>query len=492
MRQLTFGLFLLLAIAIFWPLFPNVWYPVHDTTSIARAYLLADSLRHGQIPALWAFPIQYPLFHFYAPLFTYLSLGVKALSGSYFLGIKLVLFATCLIGTLGMYRLASRWGRVAGLLSATAFALLPYAAVNLYVRGAYAEYLSLNLLPWVFWAWSDITVKRRQLFAGIITTLFLLSHNLIPLITFPFLLVWIIIHRPSTIVHYLLPTFVTLGLGAFYLLPLFFERQFVVADAVATTTDYARHFVAPSQLWNSLWGFGGSAPGLEDGMSFKLGKLHLIMAALGLVALFRSRSRRDWFIPLALFGALFMTTSASQFLWRSLPFLPLVQFPWRFLTLAGFFLSLLAGYAAIILPRSLRLPYMLLAISCLLFLNLKLFRPQSTFPTNLYQFTSSEYLSTIPLIIPEYQPVWLALDNPTYPDYRIIATPYYPTWRVMLDGQSVPTFPSPEGYLAFTNPAGSSNYYAYQSHTPLEQIGNIISLLSALSIVIYAVYVQKT
>lgn len=466
---------------MFFPLLSNSWYSMHDTTSVIRAYLLAQTVSSGQIPPIWSSAINYPLFHFYAPLFTYISAILGTILNSYFWGVKVTLVITCVLGCVGMYKLMRHHGRAAALLSTFAFALLPYAAVNLFVRGAFAEYLAMNLLPWLFWAWTDLSTIRKQITAAVITTAFILSHNLIPFITIPFLLIYLLVNR--SFITVLRPLIISLALSAFFILPLIFERHFVVADSVAVTTDYSLHFVAPTQLWNSLWGFGGSAPGLNDGMSFKLGKVQLILALIGALAYFW---RGRWYFPLTFIFASFMTTEYSRFLWQHIPYLPIVQFPWRYLTVAGFFLSILAGYSATTVPKKFRYGYLLLAVIILIVINLKLFRPQQTFPADLSTFTSPSYLQTIPHIIPEYSPVWLHQTNPpTHSDSTVIPVPYYPTWRVILDNHKVTSYPSVDGKLAFANPTNSSNYLFYQSHTTLETVANIISLIAVILVIYY-------
>lgn len=483
-------LFATLSILIFRPLLGNVWYPVHDTSVVARAYLLEHTLFSGQIPALWSAELNggqgYPLFHFYAPLMTYLSLLVKTITGSYFVGIKLVLILFSVLSALGMYLLTH------SLLSATAYLLLPYAAVNLYVRGAYAEYLAMALLPWVFYVWQNLSTLRRQLTAALITTLFLLSHNLIPLITFPFLIVWVLLHHRLRLKILILPLILTLALSAFYLLPLLFERSFVQADTVAKTTDYTLHFVSPSQLWNSTWGYGGSTQGLEDGLSFKIGKLHLLLALVGTWALVKQKSRLGLFFLVSASFSILMTTSYSAFIWQSIPLLPMVQFPWRFLALISFFVSVLAGYSLTLIKNKLLNNLSLLTIlGALLFLNLKYFTPQTTFAPELSAYTTDSYLATIPLIVPEYTPSWVSHQNPSVPDSTILPYLYYPTWEVKLNSQVVKTYPSIDGHLAFYNPTHSSNFTLRQSHTLLENLASTISLITALTLLFYYLFLKN-
>jgi hypothetical protein len=495
MRKLVFLLFICLTYLIFRPIIGDVWYSVHDTTSIARAYLLEQTLQSGQVPAIWSSLLSegrgYPLFHFYAPLMTYASLLVKSITLSYFMGVKAVLIVSSLTGMVGMYLLTRPWGRPAGIISAISFALLPYAALDLYVRGAFSEYLALNLLPWVFYCWQDLLASRRQLIAALITTLFILSHNLIPLITFPFLLVWVLIHHLSNLKWIILPTIITLLLSGFYVLPLLFERHFVLADTIALTTSYANHFVSPSQLWNSTWGFGGSGQGIEDGMSFKVGKIQLILAGLAALAILIKRQKIMLFFVGSALLAAFMATPYSSFIWQSLGFLALVQFPWRFLVLVGFFVSILSGYSlTIILNPFLRSIFVLLVIGGLLYINLKLFAPQITFPADQSIYTSDSYLSTLPSIIPEYHPAWQDTNNSTLEDTTVLPYYYYPTWRVEVEGQPVSTYPSAGGMLAFANPNHSNNYTAVQSHTLLEKISSLISLLTLLALLLYYPYLK--
>ncbi|MFH1244570.1 MAG: 6-pyruvoyl-tetrahydropterin synthase-related protein [bacterium] len=479
-----YSLFIILALLIFRPLLGTVWYPMHDTTHLARLYLMEGTIRGGQFPPIWATGINqglgYPLFHFYAPLFYYLALLVKLVTGSYFTAVKVVLFSSSVLGMLGMYTLMKKWGRGVAFFSSLAFGTLPYMAVNLYVRGAYAETLALSLLPWLFYAWQNLGSHQRQIMTAIITTLFILSHNLIPLITFPFLLIWILFHHHHHLKALILPILATITLSSFYLLPLIFERNFVQADSIAKTTNYSLHYVAPSQLWNSTWGYGGSAMGLEDGMSFKLGKI-VVLLSLGSLLLLRKR-----YIQLLVTSALltiFMTTPYSQFIWDHLALLQVIQFPWRYLGLVGFFLSSLAGLSfTLIKNKFARNSCLLLAVCCLLLTNLKLFAPQSTFPADLSRYTSSSYLETLPQIIPEFAPRWLSNPLPA----SSLDRAYYPTWKVIVDGKLVPTRPSVSGLLSYPNPTQSTNIQLIQSHTNLERFSYALTILTLITLIIYA------
>jgi len=493
MRKAILGLFIVITFLIFKPLLSSSWYPMHDSTHIARVYLLEKTIKSGQIPAIWASDIGdgagYPLFHFYAPLVYYLSLFGKLLTGSYFVGIKIVLILATVVSLSGMYLLTRKWGRSAGIVASISYVLLPYAAINIYVRGAFAEYLAMSLLPWVFYVWTDLESRKKQVIATVITSLFLLSHNLMPLITAPFLLVWIILNKPKKYTKWFLPLIVTFTLSAFYLLPVLFERSFVMADSVARTTNYALHFVSPAQLWNSMWGYGGSGLGLEDGMSFKIGKIQLILAIIATVLIILRKNLKLLFCVMAGIGAYFMTTQYSVMIWQSIGTLSIVQFPWRFLALGGFFVSMLAGYSTTLVSSKVwQFIITTSVVLALLFFNLKYFIPQTTFPSNQQNYTNQSYINSLPNIIPEYQPSWSHITNAILPEYTILPQLYYPTWQVTLDSRRISAFPI-NGYLAFSNPTQSTDYSIKQVHTNLEYIAHILSL-SSLIFLIY-VYGKK-
>ena len=117
-----------------------------------------------------------------------------------------------------------------------------------------------------------------------------------------------------------------------------------VAGQIGGGADFKDHFVYLDQLWASPWGFGGSAPGRLDGMSFMLGKLHLVIIPLSLLILFLTRKIYPFLIAyLILFISLFLTANFSSPLWNLWPGSAFIQYPWRFLLFATLASSFLAG-----------------------------------------------------------------------------------------------------------------------------------------------------
>lgn len=484
-----------LSLLVLWPIRQTgAWYPMHDSTHVIRLLLMRSSVLSGQVPPIWADSINvglgYPLFQFYAPLFHTLGTLSSFLVFPLTSAIKLIILASIFTGIFGVMSFAKRWGKLAAVVAGVAFAMAPYAAINIYVRGAFSEYLSIALLPWVLLTTEKITSVRKMIIAAITLSLFVLSHNLIPILALPMILIWIFYsNRPNlklvsgTIIFSLL-------LSSWFVLPLLFERGFTQVDKIARTTNYSLHFVQPWQLWNSTWGFGGSAPGPEDGMSFKLGKVQIVLGLVGVIFAFLQKKKSLRLLALFLFTSIFLATPFSQFIWDSSTILQITQFPWRSLGIVTILLAIFAGFTVSRVPnRFLRSLTAGVVIIMLIFLNYKYFAPQSITSTALDQSNISQAdIPDIARIVPEYSPSWLSIKNPEIEGSTIIPRAYYPTWVVKLDGEKVPTYPSVDGKLSFYNLANSTNYTFYQSHTSLEIFALVVSLITL--IIVSKLYVK--
>lgn len=351
----------------------NPWYfTMHDFQHVARLFLLDNGIHQGYLFPRWVdllgFNFGYPLFNFYPPLIYYVSEVFRLLGASYIWSIKAMIILGYSVGAVGMYLLGlkvypERSRRIASLVSTTLFTFFTYHATLVYVRGAFAEFWGMNVLPFSFLSLELLrenpTIKRSVFFAATLAAL-ILSHVFV---AFPFILFSIIYYLISIIytkkkIRFTLFTFLGgllgLGLSAFYWLPSMLERKFTLVDSILTKelASYAVHFVQPMQLWQSTWGFGGSGPGLTDAMSFQLGKIHIGLAVLSfaLFILLAVKKKLNnayqirYTVYLSMFLlSLFMTTEYSKFVWDFVTPLQYLQFPWRFLTFAGVFIAVLGG-----------------------------------------------------------------------------------------------------------------------------------------------------
>lgn len=414
-------LFILLIITVpaFLALLNLQYFSMHDDQHIARLYLLFEGLKQGQIFPRWVdmlgFGFGYPLYNFYPPLIYYVSAGFHVLGFSLILSIKLMIITGFIFAALGSYLLIKEMvGKLPGLLGATVYTYFFYHAENAYVRGAFAEFFSMAILPFVFLGAYKIskqfTLSSVLLFA-ISYALLILTH---PLIAFPCLIfigayfIYSFLftkHKVRLITFFSIAGLIALGLSAFFWMPSMTERKFTLVDQILTKelANYKDHYIYPQQLWYSPWGYGGSVKGTGDGMTFQLGKVNILFILgsmiLGIAYILKKKEHEkinDFYIYLLLFfGSLFLTTSYSSFVWNYVQFLSYMQFPWRMLTFTGLFISVVIGFGAyffyeVILKNRRFIKYkkiilsvmIILSIGLIVFKYAKYFYPQRYINTN--------------------------------------------------------------------------------------------------------------
>lgn len=379
MKKLSLMIALILLIPTIKPLLRPGFFTMHDDQQIVRLAQMDQALKSGQFPVRWVadlgFGYGYPLFNFYPPLVYYLGeIFYLFLGISYIQAMKLV-FATSFVGAaLSMYLWANHhWGQVPAVVAALFYSYAPYRAVDAYVRGALAEAFSFVWLPLILLAMDRLAeikendFRRKPALWMILLSLsyagLMITHNLIVL---PFTLLmfgyWLLkllsVKRNSFVVYTAKLTVsgvLAIALSAFFWVPALAEMQFTLVDTIllAERYDHSLHYVEPFQLWNSLWGYGGSTAGVLDGFSLKIGKLHLVVVGFVLiinVLMYLSkvdylREKRNLLfscISLFFFSA-WMTTAYSSLIWDYFSPIQFLQFPWRFLTFTTLFSSFIAA-----------------------------------------------------------------------------------------------------------------------------------------------------
>ena len=563
-------LILLLIAPTLFPLFHPGFFVMHDDQQVVRLFALDTALSGGQFPVRWVshlgFGYGYPLFIFYPPLVYYLGeIYHLLLQASFIVSIKLV-FATALIASaLAMYFWAKhQFGRASGVTAALFYTYVPYKAVDAYVRGALAELFSFVWLPLILLGIDRLFSPKSThplrwcLLVSLSSAALVLTH---PLIALPFALLLLLyllfkllftlskgvrpLRRPLLLVIGSL-ALATL-LSASFWLPSLAEKRFTLVDQILLTEKYtySQHFVYLGQLWNSIWGYGGSTAGTLDGISFKIGKLHLVLAlfslVLSLVHLYRRRlysaAAAALTASILLSVAALLTTNYTAFVWDRFQPLQYLQFPWRFLTFTALFASFLAG-SFIYFVRKLAGPVpafgiSLIAITLLFPPNLKLFRPQQYLDVTTPHYTSDEFAKwTISKTSFEFVPqgvatragengvTQLALDRDQiatsaikpsatatakiltdYPHLKTVAvsaiqntnftfnTFNFPGWQARVDGTRVNINDNnPLKLVTVPVPSGDHTVTLEFTNTRVRSVANLLSLLGLFMIILLLLY----
>jgi len=511
------------------------YFPMHDDMQAMRVLQLNKCLRDGQIPCRWVpdmgYGYGYPQFNYYSPLPYYVMEGFHLLGFSILDSVKIGFILSFLLSAVTMFFLGkSLWGNWGGLVSSVFYTYAPYRAMDVYNRGAAGELWSLVFFPLIFWAIYKIFKEERRIYLvwlAVAAGGLLLAHNISSMIFLPFVACWslllLFIYKKWSVVPKLLLAAVWgIGLAAFFVLPMIFERKFVHTETLLMGYfNYLAHFVSWRQLFfSSHWGYSSSILGPNDDVSFSLGLLHWLLTPLAVIlAFWKRKDRKSLLIILFLFGggllATFMTHLRSSFIWNNLSVLAWLQFPWRFLVITIFLFSLLAGGVIKFASQKkalLSLPLIFLVI----FLNAGFFRPARWYDlTDQEKFSGELWEKQLTISIFDYLPIFAKMP----PDKKAPEEPifiegkgevisyqkgtswqkgeieisekatlrlpffYFPGWEVYVDDQKTDfSYDNFLGLVTFSLSEGKHQIYARLNDTPIRKTSNIVSTISILAL----------
>lgn len=316
----------------------------HDMTQFARIEEFTASIRALQIPPVYAknmnFGLGYPMFLFYAP--------VAYVTGSLIHLTKLptvdsvgtTFFALWLVGMSGMFAFikAKTKDSYAGLISALLYASSPWWASEIFVRGNLATSAFLAFAPWSLW--SVFSYKKYPTRSLVMIMLTMLSHNALSIIFIPIVLAYSFFVSRKDRMQRIIFVSASILSSSWFWIPAIIQMPSTYTQEVATMIKYFDHFLCLDQIWSAgFWGYGGSLKGCADGMSFMIGKIQILVFALGaMLALWKYKTKNlIYFEILTVLWLVYMTLPDSQFLWSIISPIHAMQFPWRFLAIVLIF-----------------------------------------------------------------------------------------------------------------------------------------------------------
>ncbi|MEK9207338.1 MAG: glycosyltransferase family 39 protein [Patescibacteria group bacterium] len=363
------NLFLILAILIcvfaVSALFHPGFFPIHDDEQIARLHELNYDLVSLHIPPRLSqnlgFGYDYPFFNFYPSFAYYFAEIFKLIGFSFILSTKIMIGAGFLLSAVFMYLFSKEYfGKLGGLVSAALYVYAPYHSVDVYVRGAFPESWSFVFIPAIFWSlyrlYKNPSVGNLLLF-GLFGASLMLTHNLIALMSVPFIGIYFLYllyeskNKKNLIFAAGIGGVIAFLISSYFSLPAILENKYTMVNLLTQQlANYNLHFVSLRQFINSPWGYGGSILGPNDGFSLEVGKIHLILVTLAVTLFvyntYKKKSKSLVLIPFFLLFVLsiFLQSYYSKPVWDALKALSYIQFPWRFMLFAVFSSSFIAGY----------------------------------------------------------------------------------------------------------------------------------------------------
>jgi len=341
------------------------FFTMQDDLQAFRIQQMDKCFDDFQIPCRWVpdagYGYGYPQFNYYPPSVYYVGALLHRIGFQYIDAVKILFVLGYIASALAMFVLVnSLLGSWPAFVSSILYTYVPYKAVEVYVRGAMSEFWAFTFFPIILWAIYMLIKtekKKYMIWFSISLGLLLTTHNLMSLIFAPIAILWAIfwlitekkIRQWSRL---LWSGLLGIGLASFFTLPVIFEKQFVhVESMLGGYFDYRAHFVNLYKLFISReWGYGSSGfP--DEKLNLSVGLIQWLIGLIaGILAIknykkFPKLSFLSLLLCLFTLFTLFMIHMKSSFIWAKLPILWWMQFPWRYLSISIFLLSLLGGLA---------------------------------------------------------------------------------------------------------------------------------------------------
>jgi len=379
------------------------------------------------------------------------------------------------------------------------------------------------------------------------------THTLMTMVFVPIAVVWAVywlyqywVENPKKSLRPIGPTarrvmwggVLGFGLAAFFILPVIFEKKFVHTESLLSGYfDYRQHFVNLYKLFISReWGYGSSGFPNEK-LNLSLGIVQWVtgLVILPVLAIFNFRKNKK--VSLFAFGLIFLTLLSifmihmkSSFIWALIPPLWYLQFPWRFLAVCIFLLCVLSGFAVYFAGRFKYVLGIVLVVASFV-LTISFYTPKSWLNiTDIDKFSGISWEKQLTISIFDYLPVYGVLPPwskaPEFPEVLIgdakfseykkgsdfqtgtvevskdslIRVPLFdfPGMVVKVDGSQVSHVNDNcsgerycRGLITFSVPSGKHSIEIKLSDTPIRKIGNTLTLLSFLAVILLAISFKR-
>lgn len=541
-KFIWFVLIIIFIIPTIWNLLKPGYFPMQDDLQAFRVQQLDKCLEDFQIPCRWipdaGYGYGYPQFNYYPPLPYYVGAFLHRVGFQYIDSVKILFVAGYIFSALVMFVLVStllnNWS---GFVAALLYSYIPYKAVEVYVRGALSEFWAQIFFPLIFYFIYKLVKTGKLKFVillGMSIALLAITHTLMTMIFAPVAIIWTVFwlynEKWKNFHKIILGGLLGIGLSAFFLLPVVFERQFVhIESMLSGYFDYRAHFVSLYKLFISReWGYGSSGFPNEK-LNLSLGvtqwAIGIITAIIAVINL--KKDSRNSKLVLILCGmtlfSIFMMHMKSSFIWTQLPFLWYMQFPWRFLAISIFLLCLLSGYFINYLGK-LKYVVGIIVILISFYLSISFFVPKDWFYiTDIDKFSGVSWQKQMTISIFDYLPIYAILppinEAPSIPevldgkaefkDYKkgsnfqkgeiivledsTIRLPLFdfPGMQVKIDGKKIDHYNNDcreekfcYGLITFKLVKGEYKIETRLTDTPIRKIGNYISLTSIIILIL--------
>lgn len=494
-----------------------------------------DTLKEGNIIPRWGGSLcsgyGCPDFIFMYSLPYYLVSIFHFIGFSFINSVKLLIITTFVLSGIGMYKLLEKeLGDKAAFVAGIIYLFSPYHLVDTHFRIDVAELCTFAILPYVILLLKKYIEKNsfRSFIPIVFSLVFLvMSHQSLALISLPFIFLYscILIIKKSgvSLARFALgnlPFVAAFLVSSFYWLPIIYESRFLEIGRQQHVS-----FATINELLFSPWKFGFLFQGPIGQLSYLIGYVQLLILFLitFLVIIkkkFKYKSLTAFLLMLTYFF-IFMMTSYSSLLWKSIPFLSYIQLATRVLVFVNFLIAICAA----ILIKNLNKNWLVIAITGLAILSTILnWGNRASIRLDDHALRNGIQRGS-PGVADLTKPVWVKGDIPkpqfsrievikgtaiveplsiltTKHTYYVIAktntvlkenTFFFPGWKVFANNKPVKIeyensdFP---GIITFGLPRGIYKINVVFQNSPIRNIGDSISIITIIVICIGFIYLK--
>lgn len=406
----------------------------HDTLfHLSRIEGLAQSFQSGKL-----FPDIYPLKNdgfgyasalFYCDFFLVPAALMYNAGCGVALCYKVTIFLATLISSWSMAMLLhqTKHSVMTSLLASALYLFCNYRITDVYVRGALGEVIALAFIPFILLGAYELFVEKtpkiRTLVIGF--TGVALSHNLSLLLSCTGFAVLLLVHLKSMNkqrwIALMKAAMISIGLSAWFLFPMLEQTAFqkYYLHYYAANSDLTSHAMMGWQylINQTVFGVSSNQLGPNEAMVVTPGLFLLFLPVLLLFDVQEKNNRDQFILTCCLVGYGFAFLVSDIFPWEHMSIFRIMQFPWRFMTLACPLLTLASAHALQKIKASGFSKMILLTIICVN--AIFLLKPACDRPLVIQNNTTYEELLSGSIIDPYYA-------NTSYNRIEVAGADYLP------------------------------------------------------------------
>ncbi len=531
----AFVIAVIISIPLLLPFFQEGYFTTHDGEwAVVRAADMYREIKDMQIPPRYSGVLNhgygYPLFNFAYPFPYYLTTVLHVIHFGFINSIKILFIASMVFSAYFIFCASKAlWkSTYAGFISMFLFVFLPYRFVDLYVRGSLGESVAFILFPLIAWGmvkqYEKPFSKIPLLISAFSYGALVLTHNIMFLYFSMAMVITIaalfVSGKNKSAVSLILTMVFGIILSCYFWLPALIEKNNVLFAKIPIAVR-DNFFVSIQQFILPSWGYG--SPSQKDGFTYQLGITQLIAYIVGIITLIiifvKNKKKKttvsfrlSLFFSILILIFIFFLFPPSNFLWKIIPIMKDITFPWTMLGIIGFLVSLGAGYLGTI-PK---LRYLVMGISLAgVFFVLPYTKPISFTTRDDSYYSTNDATTTASF---EFMPLWVKQFPTNWPKEKVFLingngnishvvfnsknisfqssmnhpgtvrfnTIYYPGWTIWVNGKSVPiSYNNSQGLMEIPLGSGSSTIQAKFTETPLRMTADVVTLLGILFLLIW-------